>query len=223
MSLSHELLKPQKFYHLYNHGIGNDFVFFNNDNYGYFLKKFAEYISPIANVYAYCLMPNHFHFLLEFKTEKEIFNYLKINNKIPEENISFENFKLLSENSKDINFFSLHISKQFSNFFNSYAQAVNKQQGRKGNLLIRPFKRKEISSEEYLKSLVLYIHSNPVHHQFVSTISDWKYSSYHSLISDQTTLLKRKEVLELFEGIENFKFCHQQINSKLNEEFKVYS
>jgi putative transposase len=218
MAANQEPLKPEKFYHIYNHGIGSDAIFFNDDNYIYFLKKFTEFVSPVANTYAYCLMPNHFHFLVQIKSEKEVFEFLKENEKLPDENISLTAFKALSAGVTEINFFSLHISKQFSNFFNGYSQALNKQQGRRGSLFLRSFKRKEIASSEYLKSLILYIHSNPVHHGFVSNISNWKYSSYHSLISDKTTQLKRNEVIELFEDIDNLKFSHQQINQNLLEK-----
>lgn len=221
MSINQKPLKPEKYYHIYNHAIGSDAIFFNDHNYIYFLKKFSEYISPIANTYAYCLMPNHFHFLIQIKSEKEVFQYLQENDRLPDEDISLNAFKALSEGANGINFLSLHLSKQFSNFFNCYSQAINKQQNRKGNLFIRQFRRKEIDSREYLKSLILYIHSNPVHHEFVSSITNWKYSSYHSLISDKATQLKRQEVIELFDNIENFKSSHQQLNQNVIAELEA--
>jgi putative transposase len=46
-------LVPNKFYHVYNHGNGNDNIFFNEGNYIYFLKKYKEYIAPVADTYAY--------------------------------------------------------------------------------------------------------------------------------------------------------------------------
>ncbi len=227
MAANQDSLKSDKFYHIYNHGIGNDAIFFNDDNYCYFLKKFAEFVSPIANTYAYCLMPNHFHFLIQIKSEKEVFQFLKESNKLPDEEITLTGFKALSGGIAEVDFFSLHISKQFSHFFNGYSQALNgysqalnKQQSRKGNLFIRSFKRKEIVSCEYLKSLILFIHSNPLHHGFKESISDWKYSSYSSLVSEKQTQLKRKEVIELFDNIENLKFCHQQLNQNLIEELE---
>ena len=131
MAANQDPLQPEKFYHIYDHGIGSDAIFFNDDNYIYFLKKFAEYISPVANTYAYCLMPNHFHFLIQIKTEKEVFNFLKENEKLPDENITLSAFKALSGGITEIDFFSLHIGKQFSNFFNGYAQTLNKQQKKK--------------------------------------------------------------------------------------------
>ena len=220
MTSNQESLKSDKFYHIYNHGVGNDSLFFNNDNYIYFLKKFAEFVSPIANTYAYCLMPNHFHFLVQIKSEEEVFQFLKQSNKLPDEEITLTGFKTLSGGITEVDFFSLHIGKQFSNFFNGYSQALNKQQKRKGTLLTRSFKRKEITSSEYLISLIQYIHLNPVQHGFVEKVLDWKHSSYPSLMSDKPTQLKRKEVIELFGDIENFKFCHQQKNQNLLPELE---
>jgi len=54
-------LEVEKCYHIYNHAVGNENLFRCDENYRYFLKKYAEHISPIADTFAYCLMPNHFH------------------------------------------------------------------------------------------------------------------------------------------------------------------
>ncbi len=68
-------MEPAKFYHLYNHANGNENLFRNEENYLFFLKKFAFYVNPIADTYAYCLMPNHIHFLIAIKEEKELEAY----------------------------------------------------------------------------------------------------------------------------------------------------
>jgi REP element-mobilizing transposase RayT len=69
----------ETFYHLYNRGNNKDNIFFEDDNYIYFLSQFKKYVSPFCEVYAYCLMPNHFHFFLkvtdEMKFEKGIKNF----------------------------------------------------------------------------------------------------------------------------------------------------
>lgn len=59
-------------YHIYNHANGNEILFRENENFLFFLDKFKEYIHPIVDVYAYCLMPNHFHFLLRVKAREEL-------------------------------------------------------------------------------------------------------------------------------------------------------
>ncbi|MCW3085774.1 MAG: hypothetical protein JWP12_3140 [Bacteroidetes bacterium] len=213
-------LLPNKFYHIYNHANSDQNIFSEESNYIYFLKKYKEYISPIADTYAYCLMPNHFHFLIRIKSEETIFEFLKQNNKLPEPKMTLEEFELLFKDNDAINLFSLHISKQFSNFFNGYTQALNKQESKKGSLFLHSFKRKEIESTDYLKSLILYIHLNPVRHGFVEKITGWKYLSYHSFVSEQETMLKRKEVIGLFENVENFKFSHEQINQHVMNEIE---
>jgi len=70
-------LEPEAFYHIYNRANGNENIFFKDENYLFFLKKYKEYISPICNTYCYCLMPNHFHFLIEIKNEEELKSYFK--------------------------------------------------------------------------------------------------------------------------------------------------
>jgi len=37
-----------KFYHIYNRANGSELLFRNDENYLYFLKKYTEYITPIA-------------------------------------------------------------------------------------------------------------------------------------------------------------------------------
>ena len=50
-------------YHLYNQGVNREKVFFHDRHYQYFLDKIKTHICPIADVLAYCLMPNHYHIL----------------------------------------------------------------------------------------------------------------------------------------------------------------
>ena len=65
-------------YHLYNRGSNRQAIFFERENYLFFLTRLrhhlvgAEEIPKLASsfrlrvsVIAYCLMPNHFHLLIE--------------------------------------------------------------------------------------------------------------------------------------------------------------
>jgi len=72
-------INADTYYHLYNRGNNKDLIFFENDNYSYFLNQFKKYVSPFCEVYSYCLMPNHFHFFIRINDpvlfEKGIKNF----------------------------------------------------------------------------------------------------------------------------------------------------
>ena len=110
------------------------------------------------------------------------------------------------------------VTQAFSNFFNSYAKAFNKENGRTGSLFEKHFKRIKLNDEEYLKQLILYVHLNPKHHLDLK-FEEYKYSSYLAFISNKETKIDRKEVLKLFGGIENFIFSHSQRSDFLTEKY----
>lgn len=56
---------PGYYYHLYNRGNNRQNIFFEQENYLYFLRQFRRYlVEDTLDVLAYCLMPNHYHFLV---------------------------------------------------------------------------------------------------------------------------------------------------------------
>jgi putative transposase len=56
---------PGSYYHLYNRGHNRQTIFFERENYLYFLCQFRHYlVRQTLHVTAYCLMPNHYHFLV---------------------------------------------------------------------------------------------------------------------------------------------------------------
>lgn len=190
-------LEPGNFYHVYNHAVGNEKLFKTRSNYLFFLEKLGKYLTDFIDIYCYCLMPNHFHLLVRIKDHRSIlFGILNANPPMKlKSGIVMPNI----------------VSRQFSHLYNSYAQAFNKENQRKGSLFCNRHKRKLIDSEEYLKSLILYIHNNPVESGFIEKAENWEYSSYRSILLGENTLVKRRGVLDLFGGAENFKFCHLKV------------
>ena len=181
-----EPLNYGKFYHIYNRGIDSCDLFDENTNYEYFLGLYDKHISPMADTYAWVLMKNHFHLLVRIK-EENLISPDRVRNPVR----------------------ALVPAKHFSNLFNSYAQAFNKMYGRHGNLFERPFKRKEITDKEYFKSLVTYIHNNPVHHKFTEHEMDYPWSSYQTCISVKPTRLQRDAVIGWFDSKANFIAVHE--------------
>jgi putative transposase len=163
----------------------------------YFLQRHAEYLNPISETYAYCLMPNHFHFLVRIRSEENLLDYYKT--------------EFPSKNPQGLQDLTGLNSKQYSNFFNAYTRAFNNQQNRTGRLFLRSVDRKPVTHQSYFNKLIHYIHYNPVHHGFVKSIDDWTYSPYHSLLSAKNTKLGREKVVKSFGGMEEFIKVH---NSK---------
>ena len=197
----------EQFYHIYNHANGTDNLFRNDDNFNFFLLQWAKYILPIADVFAYCLMPNHFHFLIAIKNKEELMKAL---------NVVFKDWN-------DNGYQSKLISKQFSRLFNSYAKAYNNMFDRRGSLFNRPFKSKTVHSNEYLTKVIHYIHHNPVHHGFTDSIEAWPYSSYHALISEKSTRLKRDFVQSWFGDTVAFQDFHKEPLEKLETLENLYT
>jgi len=79
---------------------------------------------------------------------------------------------------------------------------------RTGTLFERPFHRIKIENEKYLRNLIFYIHNNPVHHGFADNINGYPWSSYQTIISTKGTKIKRKESIEVFDNLANFKAYH---------------
>lgn len=187
----HAKFHPDNFYHVFNHAVGKENLFNRHENYLFFLAKFDFYISPIAKTYCYCLMPNHFHLLIQIRGEEMI--------------------RQLTENNKDDFDAHKYVMQKISNFLNSYAKAFNKENNRKGALFLDFTKRIEINNAGYFTALINYIHHNPVRHHFCQFPSDWIYSSYNSIIStDKTSKLERNAVFDWFGGIEQFIHFHRE-------------
>ena len=187
-------LQHGRFYHIYNRGINRENIFLEQRNYLHFLKLYAKYIVPVAFTYAYCLLRNHFHFLIQIKTPEQIVR-------------DSENLTGLGDLS---GLADKPPSRIFADFFNAYAKAINKRYGRTGSLLQRPFGRIEVESEPYFIRLVTYIHHNPVKHGFVDDFHDWPYSSYNAILATKPSHVERATVLDWFGGKDAFIEAHEQ-------------
>ena len=175
-----------KFYHIYNRGNNSQDIFFENKNYEYFLGLMDKYVIPVADVYAWVLMKNHFHLLIYTKSDEEI-------------DVSKLSYSTVNKPKK------LTVSKQFSNLFSAYTLAINKMYKRTGSLFQKNFKRILVSDEKYLLNLIYYIHQNPVKHGFVESSLDYPWSSYISVLSNKPTKIQREKILSLFDDKNKFR------------------
>lgn len=177
-------LENGKSYHIFNRGVNGAPIFFEERNYEYFLRLYKKQVTPVADTFAFCLLKNHFHFVLKIKEASTI------------------------AEAPGAEVLQIDPSQQFSNFFNGYSKSINKAYGRTGALFERAFERIEVPSERYFYQLILYIHLNPQKHGVVKDYQTYPHSSYNAFLSDQPTFLQRGSVLELFGSWEGFRRAH---------------
>ena len=194
MAKYHIPLLPNEQYHILSRAIGAEKIFREPRNYSFFLSRYQKYISPIADTYCYCLIPNHFHFLLRIKEEIAIKKY----------------YEEIKKKTYSTQFASGFIMKCFSNFLNSYTKTFNKIYNRKGGLFIDYLRRVEIKTNQQFGATVFYIHKNPVHHGLCKKLDQWPWSSYNTMLSISPTKLLRQEVLDWFGGLAAFLEYHSR-------------
>ena len=188
-------LELEKYYHIFNRGNNKENIFREDQNYLHFMSLYKKYIYPVADTFAYCLMPNHFHFLIRMKGEKT--------SKVS------ETFEVLDR----------PVWKPFADFFNSYSKAFNKKYNHTGSLFQYKFKRNEVNTIEYLRELVIYIHRNPLSLAIDGNYQNYRYSSYPAIIRKGKTSICKDEVLSWFDTRENFIFCHNK--SSVDDNFSA--
>ena len=171
----------EEIYHIYNRS--NEQVFFERRNYLFFLEKVRKLIFPVCDILAWCLMPNHFHFMIVAN----------------ERSVAFTN-----ENHRPV---LQLLPKNIGTLLSSYTKAINKEKRRRGSLFSHNTKAKLINSEgNHLENCFYYIHQNPLLAGFVTKIEDWEFSSFkdYSGLRDGSLCNKSlaAEIIEL--DIENF-------------------
>lgn len=169
---------PETYFHIYNRGNNRERIFFEPENYLYFLKKIKAYLVPIMDILAYCLMPTHYHILGRVKDA----------NKTSTDKTS-EVFKT-SEVS------SARVSNAMMKLSVSFTKAVNKRFQRTGVLFQGQFHAKPVTTSAYLFSLCRYIHGNPVKDGLVADIAQWPYSNYLEWIGERNGALVDKAFVQ---------------------------
>jgi putative transposase len=149
-----------EFYHIYNRGNNKQKIFFNDENYIYFTKKIGEQLAGCTHIICYCLMPNHFHIIIQ-ANERSIQQRNSFGGKSMQE-----------------------LPYRIGILQSSYTQAINNQNNTSGSLFQQKSKAKTLSEQVngkqlyYLENCFFYIHNNPLVAGLVSNLNDWQWSSY---------------------------------------------
>jgi REP element-mobilizing transposase RayT len=158
-------------YHIYNRGNNKQKIFFNPENYLFFLKKARKHILPHCNILAWCLMPNHFHFMINSDNRTK-------------------QTKVIAGTERNV------LSEGIRNLLSSYTQAINKQNNTTGSLFQQNTKAKLISksSNLYDRICLHYIHQNPLKGNLVTKMEDWEYSSFKDYCGRRKGTLANMEI-----------------------------
>jgi REP element-mobilizing transposase RayT len=188
MPYRQNVFTPGNIYHVYNRGINRMPVFVNPGNYAYLLRKVKRLLRELPiTVLVYCLMPNHYHFVLRQDGD------------IP-------------------------ISTFIQRLFQTYTQAFNKQEGRKGPLFEGRFRHVHVDRDEYAIHLCRYVHLNPVTAGLVLRPEAWPYSNYPEWIEVRPGMLvDRAFIRQFFPTPEVYAtFVQEHITSELAQQLQPY-
>lgn len=196
--------EPDQIYHVYNRGNDKQPIFFTEANYIYFLTKIKTEWKKYCDVLCYCLMPNHFHFML-----------------LPNE----EGCKNIILAGKDTHMQNL--SKTIGKTLSSYTKAINLQNKTNGNLFQKKTKAKLLTAEnmildkfsnhDYLLTCFHYIHQNPLQAKLVNHLKDWPYSSYPDYYNNRNGSICNKALAMALLGLSSIDL-KQEIISELNDD-----
>ena len=192
-------------YHIYNRSIDRKPLFVQERNYVFFLNKLDLYLSPFIDVFAWCLMNNHFHLMARIK---DLADFQKLDKLTIPSLSGLPTLEGGGEKSPTLEDVPLIVSHAFQKMFQSYAMAFNKQESRIGSLFQSPLKRNLVDSDEYFTNLVYYIHANAQLHGFVDDFRVYPWSSYQRIISPKPSKLQKEQVLNWFGGVDQYLDYH---------------
>lgn len=178
---------PENIYHIYNQGNNQENLFIQEVHFRYFLNLYKEYIYPHCETLAWCLINNHFHFLIY--TDERCLDIRKQGGLVLDP-----------------------ITNGFRKLLSTYSHEFNKKNNRSG-ALFRP-KTKSIclgdeveklknypTKQDYYLNVFNYIHNNPVEAGLVEKVEDWKWSSYRFYKGLRKNSICNKELANKILGI----------------------
>src|SRR5919109_3257374 len=69
---------PNNYYHIYNRGANKANIFCNDKDYVFLLKQVRDHVKEFAmTVIAYCLMSNHYHFILRQNGPAKVSDFMQ--------------------------------------------------------------------------------------------------------------------------------------------------
>lgn len=196
------LFSSNNIYHVYNQGNNRQPIFFQQRDYLIFLNLYKRLFEPVSSTIAWCLMPNHFHFM--------IYADERCNEKIKQGGIYLD-----------------PITNSIRKLLSGYTRIFNNQYEKTGSLFRQKTKSKCLSAidikpgspdqiQDYYINCFHYIHQNPLRAKLIEQLEDWEFSSYRDYAGLRTGTLCKKEL-----GIVHCNYSPEsfmELSNKLVEE-----
>ena len=117
------------------------------------------------------------------------------------------------------------VNRNIGVLLSSYTHAMNLNYGRHGSLFQHHTKAKPVSDEDYLVTLMTYIHQNPIRWKLAKRLEDWEFSSYLDLIGvrndSQRPLVNKEFIKHYFASSEEFERFSKEVLENVRSEFWV--
>jgi putative transposase len=170
---------PENIYHVYNQGNNHQNIFIEDFHFLYFMQLYKAHVAPNCETLAWCLMHNHFHFMIH--ADGRCLDIKK------------QGGLLLDP-----------ITNGFRKLLSTYAHEFNIKNNRSGSLFRPKTKAIRLNDEidinpkfllkqDYYLNTFNYIHNNAVEAGIVKHAADWKWSSFRSYngLSDNSICNKK--------------------------------
>ncbi len=197
---------PGSFYHLVFKSIDGLFLFNHDKDYEVYLERFRKFLGDFADVWSFCVLPNHTHFIIKIKTQESINIFL---NKLSLQDLTVSMKLFLSEQENE-SLFNAMIERQVNSFMVSYANYINNRFNRQGGIFQKPFKRIKIEDEGHLQQAIIYTNANAQKHGLVKDFKTYGFSSYPLIVANDQYFVDTKSVIEFFENKEKFIRLHKE-------------
>lgn len=174
-------------YYITSKGDDNQHIFKDQEDFKTFLGLLKKYKAQYGfKLFAFCLLPDHFHLLMELPVQSE----------------QNDNTGVLSNIMHDLN--------------SSYTKYFNGKYLKKGHLFRERYKTALIEKEPYLLKLTAYIHLNPQRLNLVSVSQLYPYTSYVFYLDKEIPLKglikeEKEEILHLLNGKNYTEFMEEVV------------
>ncbi len=206
---------PGGSYHVYNRAVHNNRLFTANNHHFEFTERLATRITPFAQIFAYALVLNHFHLVLRLLEAWELQQYLLSKKKLFKPERGYLDGRVT---------YNQLIGFYFGNCFKSYAQSFNRKTGRSGTLLDQTVRRIHIRDNLISRTLIMYVHTNEMHHRVANTFREQQIRSSYSAYATPgfAPWLSIVPVLERFGGLAAMERRHDGYAKKFRKDLLAF-